>query len=223
VTNADAITEEYLTRGIGQLEQYRTVYSGINLDQFHNVTPAADITDAGVRVVMVSRLADGKGFDDLLAAINLLSHNDLSVYLVGDGPLREQVQKEIDRSGLSEKVHMLGYRSDIPAILSACDIFVLPSYREGTPRVITEAMASGLPVIATDIAGIPEQVADRESGFLIEPGDVDALVNRLDRLASLESLRREFGTAGRERAARFSKERMLADLKGVYEELLDGQ
>lgn len=220
VTNADAIADDYLSRGIGSPEQYRTVYSGIDLERFHEATPATDIDGDGVRVVMVGRLADGKGFQDLLAAIDRLDC-DLSVYLVGDGPMRSEIVADIERRGLEGTVHMLGYRKDVAEILAACDVFVLPSYREGTPRVITEAMASGLPVIATDIAGIPEQVADGENGFLIQPGDIGALADRLERLCSSATLREEFSSEGRNRVERFSKEQMLTDIKAVYDELLE--
>lgn len=219
ITNADAIAKDYLSRGIGRPEQYTTVYSGIDIDRFQAVEPAEDVSGNGVRVVMIGRLADGKGFEDLLAAVDRLE-TDLSVYLVGDGPLRESLTAEIERRELSETVHMLGYRGDVPAILAASDVAVLPSYREGTPRVLTEAMASGLPVVATEIAGIPEQVCDGENGFLIEPGDVDALVDRLERLVLDTELREQFGADGRERVNRFSEERMLADLDAVYRDVL---
>ncbi|ELY42667.1 glycosyltransferase family 4 protein [Natronorubrum bangense] len=220
VTNADAIADDYLRRGIGQQEQYTTVYSGIDLEQFRDVTPAADVDGDGVRILMVGRLADGKGFDVLLDAVEQLATDDLSVYLVGDGPQKTFLEREIDRRGLAETVSMLGYRSDVPAIMAACDVFVLPSYREGTPRVITEAMASGLPVVATDIAGIPEQVADGESGYLIEPGDDAALANRLEALLASREQREALGAVGRKRVERFSDTQMLADLDAVYREVL---
>jgi glycosyltransferase involved in cell wall biosynthesis len=217
VTNADAITEAYLQRGIGHPDQYTTVYSGIEIDRFRDASPANDIDGSGVRILMVSRLADGKGFEDLFDAIEAID-GDVSVYLVGDGPLFEELNAMIDERDLP--VEMLGYRSDIAAIMAACDIFVLPSYREGTPRVITEAMASGLPVVSTAIAGIPEQVADGENGFLIQPGDDVALTDRLERLIESESLREAFGTVGYERVERFSVERMVSDLDAVYQGLL---
>jgi glycosyltransferase involved in cell wall biosynthesis len=219
ITNADAITDEYLQRGIGCVEQYETVYSGIDIDRFSKATPATDVDGPGVRILMVGRLVDGKGFEDLLGAVERLEDRQLSVYLVGDGPRREALEATIDRRSL-ENVHLLGYREDIPDIMAACDVFVLPSYREGTPRVITEAMASGLPVVATDIAGIPEQVEDGTNGFLIQPGDVTALVNCLERLVSSAALREDFGMAGRQRAERFSRERMLADIEEIYRELV---
>lgn len=221
IVNADAIAEDYLSRGIGEPKQYTTVYSGIDIDSFQDVDPAGDVDDERPRILMVGRLAKGKGFDVLLDALERLGRTDLSMYIVGEGPRRAWIESEVQSRGLNDIVTLLGYRSDVPAIMAACDVFVLPSYREGTPRVITEAMASGLPVIATDIAGIPEQVANKESGFLIQPGDDGALADRLSALIAFPERRETFGAAGRDRVERFSIERMTNDLDAVYQELLE--
>lgn len=221
VVNADAIAEEYISQGIGKPEQYTTVYSGIDIKAFQGIPPATDVDGDELRVLMVGRLAKGKGFDVLLDALDRLGRPDLCVYIVGEGPRREWIENEIRVRGLDEIVELLGYRSDIPAIMAACDVFVLPSYREGTPRVITEAMASGLPVVATNIAGIPEQVADGESGYLIDPGDAVALTERLAELLDSPARRQAFGEQGRERVARFSLSQMNQDLDAVYQSLLE--
>jgi glycosyltransferase involved in cell wall biosynthesis len=221
VTNADAIAADYLDRDIGRPEQYTTVYSGIDVEGFADAVPATDLPGERPRVTMVGRLVEGKGLGVLLDAVERLDA-DCSVCVVGDGPLRDSFEADVRERGLDDTVFAVGYRTDVAAILAASDVFVLPSFREGTPRVITEAMASGLPVIGTDIAGIPEQVVDGESGYLIPTGDPDALADRLDRLLADPDRRERFGTAGRERVGRFSTERMLADLDAVYADLLDG-
>lgn len=220
ITNADAIAEDYLRRGIGRPEQYTTVYSGIHLDRFRNATPAEDIAGDGVRIVMVGRLADGKGFGDLLAAVDQLRERDISVYIVGNGPLKQSLHKEIETRNLSETVRLLGYRNDIPEILSACDILALPSYREGTPRVITEGMACGLPVIATDIAGIPEQIENETNGLLFSPGDVDSLSTGLKKLIDSPELRKQYGEASLKRVDQFSVKTMLSDIDSIYQQLI---
>lgn len=220
VANADAITEDYLARGIGHRSQYETVYSGIDIDEIDRSTPAEDIDGTGTRVLMVGRLASGKGHEDLVEAICLLEQRELSVYLAGEGPLREQIQSIIHDRGLSDTVTMLGYRDDIGSVMAACDLLALPSYREGTPRVITEAMASGLPVIATEIAGIPEQIVDGENGFLLPPGDVAALRTKLEALVDSPELRTRFGAVSRQRVDRFDIERTVVDLDAIYQRLL---
>jgi glycosyltransferase involved in cell wall biosynthesis len=220
VTNADVIAEDYLERGIGTQEQYTTIYSGIDLDAFHSADPASDLPGARPRIVMIGRLAEGKGFDVLLDAMEALGDFDGSVCLVGEGPLYDSLSERIEEEGLEETVFLTGYRDDVPRVLAASDILVLPSFREGTPRVITEAMASGLPVVATDIAGIPEQVEDAESGYLVPTGDAQALADRLRNLLSDAQHREALGLRGLERAERFSVTTMLEAIDELYDSLL---
>jgi glycosyltransferase involved in cell wall biosynthesis len=220
VTNADVIAEEYLERGIGRREQYTTIYSGVDLDEFRDPAPADDLPGGRPRVVMVSRLVDGKGFEVFLDAAAEVCDGNASVCIVGEGPLRDSLEAEIDECGLGDSVFLVGYREDVPNVLAASDVLVLPSFREGTPRVITEAMASGLPVVATDIAGIPEQVADGESGYLIPTGDSTALAARLEEILADPDLRERMGEHGAKRAEQFSVETMLAELDGLYEGLI---
>lgn len=220
LTNADIMAQEYLERGIGEPEQYRTVRAGVDLQPFRSASPATDLPGEPPRVTMIGRLAAGKGFDVLLDAVEAVETEKFSVCLVGDGPLRDELARSIDERGLQDTVSLLGYRDDVPAILAASDVFVLPSFREGTPRSITEAMASGLPVVATDIAGIPEQVRDGESGYLVPTGDPGALAERLEQLLADAQMRAQMGNRGRERAKQFSAETMLEDLDELYEDLL---
>lgn len=222
VTNADVIAEDYLDRGIGSRSQYATIYSGVELDAFRDASPATDLPGNRPRVVMVGRLADGKGFDVMLDAAESVCDGDVSVCLVGDGPLYDQLSDQIVERDLSDSVFLTGYRDDVPRILAASDVLVLPSFREGTPRVITEAMASGLPVVATDIAGVPEQVEDAESGYLIPTGDADVLADRLNELLSDPELRERMGNRGLERVERFSVETMLETIDEMYQKLLVG-
>ncbi|KPN29445.1 trehalose synthase [Halolamina pelagica] len=221
VTNADVIAEEYLERGIGRPEQYTTVYSGVDLDAFADAEPAADLPGERLRVVMVGRLADGKGHGVLLDAVASMDDFEGSVCIVGDGPLYDSLASEIEERGLSDQVFLTGFRDDVPRVLAASDVLVLPSFREGTPRVITEAMASGLPVVATDIAGIPEQIEDGENGFLIPTGDAEALAARMGELARDSELRERMGERGLEQAERFSVASMVGKLDQVYGELLE--
>lgn len=219
ITNADAIADDYLERGIGRPEQYRTVYSGIDLDRFTDAE-AVELPGTGPRALIVARLVDGKGFDVLLDAVERLDHIQFSVSIVGDGPLSDQLDAEISKRGLDGTVFRLGYRDDVPAVMASSDCLVLPSFREGTPRVITEAMATGLPVVATDIAGIPEQIADEENGFLIPTGDPEALASGLESLLTDAELCRQMGQRSVDRVERFSTERMIEALDSVYRSVL---
>ncbi|OYR56872.1 glycosyl transferase family 1 [Halorubrum ezzemoulense] len=220
VTNADIITEDYLQRNIGTVEQYTTVYSGVELDAFADATPADDLPGKRPRIVMIGRLAEGKGHGVLLNAIESMNEDIGSVCIVGDGPLYDELEVEILKRGLDGRVFLTGFRDDIPNVLAASDVLALPSFREGTPRVITEAMASGVPVVATDIAGIPEQVADGESGYLIPTGDAKTLGQRLEQLLLDTELRHRMGQQGTERAERFSVETMVEKTDEIYQDLL---
>jgi len=221
ITNADIIANEYLDWGIGTPEQYTTVYSGVDLDAFATAEPADDLPGERPRVVMVGRLAEGKGHGVLLDAVAGMDDFEGSVCIIGDGPLYDSLETEVEERGLSGTVFLTGFRSDVPNVLAASDVLVLPSFREGTPRVITEAMASGLPVVATNIAGIPEQVVDGESGYLVPTGDAAAVRERLGELVGDSGLRKRMGKRGLERAERFSVEAMVRELDEVYGELIE--
>ena len=220
ITNADVIADDYLARGIGTPDQYTTVYSAVDLDAFADADPAEDLPGERPRVVMIGRLADGKGHGVLLDAVESLDDVEGSVCLVGDGPLYDDLDAEITERGLGDRVFLTGFRDDVPRVLAASDVLVLPSFREGTPRVITEAMASGLPVVATDIAGIPEQVVDGENGFLIEPSGVDTLASQIERLVDSKPLRQRLGAEGRRRVTEFSTQKMLSEIDSIYADLL---
>ncbi|WP_459862968.1 glycosyltransferase [Halorubrum trueperi] len=201
-------------------EQYTTVYSGVDLKAFADAEPATDLPGERPRVVMVGRLADGKGHGVLLNAVESLGNFEGSVCIVGDGPLYDSLDADIEDRGLSEQVFLTGFRDDVPRVLAASDVLILPSFREGTPRVITEAMASELPVIATDIAGIPEQVVDGESGYLIPTGNAKMLAERMNELLLDPDLRDRMGKVGWKRAKRFSVETMRDNLDHLYQEFL---
>lgn len=138
---------------------------------------------------------------------------------MGDGPLYDSLDADVENHKLSEQVFLTGFRNDIPRVLAASDVLVLPSFREGTPRVITEAMASGLPVIATDIAGIPEQIVSEENGYRVPTGDSEALADRLKELLSDVELREQMASRGLARSERFSIDTMIEELDGLYREL----
>jgi glycosyltransferase involved in cell wall biosynthesis len=223
VANAEAIKREFLRAGVGRAEQYVTVHSGIDLEHFSEAAPL----DLGLpantfKVLTAARLAPGKGFSELLqAAAELAREADPIVLLIaGEGPLRPWLEREIKRRGLMEKVRLLGHQPDLAPLMKAVDCFVLPSYREGTPRAISEAMAAGLPIIATGVDGIPEQIVDGLNGILIEPRAVQPLVAAIHTLARDPALRRQMGEASRERAQLFSLPAMVAALDRLYQELL---
>lgn len=142
----------------------------------------------------------------------------LRLVLVGDGPLKAECERILADAGLRELAWLPGARSDVPAVMQGLDLFVLPSLAEGISNTILEAMASGLPVVATAVGGNADLVEDGVSGRIVPPGDVPALAQALIAFAQDEPLRRAAGAAGRARVeARFSLETMVRAYQQVYE------
>jgi glycosyltransferase involved in cell wall biosynthesis len=152
-----------------------------------------------IRLLFVGRLAPVKGLRVLLDAMtNLISElPQLHLVLVGDGPDRSNL--EAAAAPLGDAVSFTGYLSqqEVAQAMQACDVFVLPSFAEGVPVVLMEAMASGKPVIATRVAGVGELVEDTQSGLLVLPGDLDGLIAAIRGIAQDVARRDEMGAAGR--------------------------
>jgi glycosyltransferase involved in cell wall biosynthesis len=151
-------------------------------------------------VVAVGRLKAPKDFLTLVRALGRLRPDSFEAMIVGDGPDRARLEDEIESLGLAGHVRLAGERRDVPELLAGADVFALPSASEGMPVSVLEAMAAGLPVVASRVGGVPEQVADGETGLLVRPGDPHELAAALERLIGDRDLRRRLGAAGRARA-----------------------
>jgi glycosyltransferase involved in cell wall biosynthesis len=145
----------------------------------------------------------------------------LRLVIVGDGPLRDRVDACIRAEGIESLVWLPGDREDVPDLLRMLDLFVLPSLGEGISNTILEAMATGLPVIATRVGGNPELVDDRVTGTLVPPADPSALSAAIERYAENEALMHRDGAAACAKIAkRFNWDRCVEEYLGVYDELL---
>ena len=153
-----------------------------------------------VRLIAVGRLKAPKDFVTLVRALATLPDGTFEALIVGEGPDRPLVEAEIERLGIGEHVELAGERSDVPALLAESDLFVLSSTSECLPVCVLEAMAAGLPVVASDVGGVRELVAEGESGLLVRNGKPDELGAALAFLIADPSLRLQFGAAGRARA-----------------------
>jgi glycosyltransferase involved in cell wall biosynthesis len=186
--------------------------NGVDTARF---TPAVSRDEAGpVRLVFVGRLVRQKGLDVLLEALaRLPAGADYELTLVGDGPLRPALTGQAQALGLTSRLRFVGWagREDMPDLLRRADIFVFPSRDEGMPNAVLEAMATGLPVVATRISGNEEVVVDGQTGLLVPPDDPDALAGALARLLADRPLGRSLGAAGRERAGREYSWRAVAE------------
>ena len=171
------------------------------------------------RIVMVANLRTEKAHDVLIEATALLlrTYPDVRVTCVGDGPERDRLMALAHDRGVSHAVAFPGHADDIPAVLAANDVFVLSSRSEAFPNAVLEAMAAGLPVVASNVGGIPEIVDDGRTGLLMPPDDPRALADRLMQLLSSPALAALLGAAARaDVRARYSFDRMVHGFEQLY-------
>ncbi len=196
----------------GELRDRRTMRHELGL-------PAAAVVG-----VMVARMDGLKGHATLLEALAQRQERGEAplVLLAGDGAVRQDLEAQARRLGLDDHhVRFLGFRRDVPDLLAASDFFLLPSLTEGLPLSVLEAMAFGLPVVATPVGGIPEVVTPDREGLLIPVEDVHALAAAIARLTCNPSLRLQLGRAARERVQRdFSYDAMTSQYEELYTTLL---
>jgi glycosyltransferase involved in cell wall biosynthesis len=149
-----------------------------------------------------------------------MEFSDLHLQIAGAGPERPALDEDIRALGLNDAVRFLGWQADLAPWLAGWDIFVQPSLEEGLPIAAMEAMAAGLPVVATAVGGTPELVEDGKTGWLVPPGDPAALVQRIRALLLNPEQARVIGAAGRARVReKFSTDRMVTELSAIYDEL----
>lgn len=200
------------------------VHCGVTPELFEPVP----LGGRGRRLLYTGRLAVAKGLPVLLESIAQLKslHPDLELLIVGDGGDRRDLEAQVQRLAIADQVTFLGYQSqaEVRQWLQQVDVFVLPSFAEGVPVSLMEAMAAGLPVVTTRIAGVAELVEDGSSGFLVPPGDSQTLGDRLHRLLVDPELRHRFGQAGRAKVQReFNLEHEGAWLHQIFRSTLQGQ
>jgi len=239
---ADAMTREFLSRGIGRPEQYVTVYSGMETRTFLEAAPGE--TRAEVRASLgigaddfvigtVARLAEHKGHDDILDAIatDLRDRPTWRLLWVGDGWWRERLLGRLRAMGLGDRVITTGLvpPERVPGMMRAMDVLVHPSYREGLPRTLPQALLSGTPVVAYDVDGTSEACLDpsrvggeKSTGLLVPAGDRTRLRDSIHWMADHPAERAAMASHGRSLCAdRFSAERMVAHLERIYFEKKD--
>lgn len=204
-------------------DRVRVVYNSVDMDRYPARNPGSELRrelglapDAHV-LTMVGTFKAQKGHTHLLDAVAKLfpRHPNLRLLLVGDGGLRVECEEQARRLGLEEAVVFLGTRRDVPELLAVSNAFVLPSLWEGLSLALIEAMASGLPVVATDVSGSSLAVVDGETGWLVSPGDPAPLAAALEELIEDAEEAHDRGLRGRARAetlfsARAQAERLVA-------------
>jgi glycosyltransferase involved in cell wall biosynthesis len=173
------------------------IRNGVALDRPRH--RPGNATDDAMTVLSVGRLRAPKDFPVLVRAAEQLPPATARIAIAGDGPDRAGIEAAIRHDG-GAPVELLGERDDVPELLAAADVFVLPSRSEGMPLSVLEAMAAGVPVVASAVGGVPELVVDGVTGVLVPPGDAAALAAALARLAGDAAERERMGAAARRRA-----------------------
>lgn len=240
VASCQAVARQLSTREAIPPEKLVVIYNGIDPSVFprsqsllsgdrpewrDDFLKTFDLDPSSLHLACVGRLSPEKGQALLLEALSLLTAKGLRVQVVffGEGPLRQALQERCAQLNLGAQVRFAGLRRDLHHWLPCFDLFALPSAWEGLSMALLEAMAAGLPVVATGVGGSPEVVVDGVTGLLVPPGDAAALANALTRLAQDPDLRHEMGAAGKQRVeAQFSLSSTVAALNNLYEELLSG-
>ncbi|HSP72423.1 MAG TPA: glycosyltransferase family 4 protein [Gaiellaceae bacterium] len=225
------VRDDLVALGVALESKFAVIRLGIELDtrvadsaaSRADTRRALGIDDGRFVIGWIGRMTAVKRAEDVLRAFKLVRDRgiDACLCMVGDGPDRERVEQLAHDLGVVRDCLFPGYQEEIGPFFGAFDVFVLPSANEGTPVTAIEALASGCPVVATRVGGVPDVVRDGEDGFLVEPGDVDQLAGRLAELASDPDLRGRLGGAGRERVVpRYGVERLIDDVDGLYRDLL---
>lgn len=215
ITVSDYDRELGLNAHIAAPEKLITVHNGMP-DYPRNRVPAPD---ARVRMIMVARFAEQKDYHTLVAAMAGLRHLPCSLSLVGNGDA-SAVQAQIDQAQLNDHVQILGQRADVNDLLNAADIFLLITHWEGFPRSIVEAMRSGLPTIATAVAGVPESVTHGKTGLLVAHQDAMGVAAAITQLVTNAPLRESMGQAARARYEQeFTFEHMFRQTTALYQQV----
>jgi glycosyltransferase involved in cell wall biosynthesis len=238
-TQSDEDRRTAIAKGIIASDKILTIGNGIDMERFDPAKISADVlaekrTELGIPedvpvIGIIGRLVREKGYVELFQAGRIVSAKipDVHFLVIGSAlksdhdAAREEIDTAIKRTGLADRVHFAGLRTDVPELLSLCTVYTLPSWREGMPRSIIEAMAMERPVVATNIRGCREEVIEGETGYLVPVRDAVSLGAALLKVLENPDEGRRMGIAGRKRALeRFDERLVLQRQWEVYEKLL---
>jgi glycosyltransferase involved in cell wall biosynthesis len=221
--------EDYLNLRVGRPEMLVTVHSGVDINRYlNNETHVIEkkqtlgLLPNEFLVGFVGWLLPIKGPLHLLRAMANVwrEHPEVTLVFVGKGELDVDLRAEVLRLNANGRVKFLGWRDDIEELMQIFDVLVLPSLNEGMGRVLVEAMASGKPVVASRVSGIPDLVKHGRTGILVPPADEDALANAIMRLVNNPQEAKSMGELGRFHSLRFSLETMVEKIDEIYDGLI---
>jgi glycosyltransferase involved in cell wall biosynthesis len=222
-----------ISHGIAPLAKFSTIYSGFDIKTFLSCSELRTeyrkkfgFSEDDIVVGKIARLFDHKGHHDVISALSKIvqKSSKVKILFVGDGTLRTELESRVTRLGLAERCVFVGLLrpDEIPGAVSAIDVLVHTSLREGLARAISQAIAAAKPIVAYDLDGTPEVVIDGKTGFLIPAGDIEKLGERILQLSMNNALRSTMGSEGRRLfASQFDHVNMTKAIRSVYERVLD--
>jgi len=231
VAVSENVRKEILAFKVGTPEKVITVPLGLELDRFlsidgpsGNLRGELGLSEGDILIGNVQRLVPTKGHRYLFRSIQLLKESapEVRFVIAGDGEMRGELEQLAENLGLKENIYFLGFRKDVDNVYADSDAIVFPSLTEGSPIAIIEALASGRPVVATDVGGISELVDDGKCGFVVPAKDPRALTEALLKLIRDEGLRKSFGENARSKVyPHLSHTRLVKDMEKIYLELVN--
>ena len=231
--NADAIIAltEDMKRGIQKIwdRDAFVVPNGIDLDRFENLSreefrKRLKIEEAEKIIIFVGGLRPVKGVKYLIEAMKIIidKNRNTKLFIVGDGEEREYLENLVRNLNLEKHINFIGQvpNEEVREYMAASNVFILPSLSEGFPVTVVEAMASGLPIVATNVRGLPEIVKDGENGFLVEPKNLEEIADKVLLLLKNEELRKRISKRNKEEVKKYSWKNIVEKLEDVYYECL---
>jgi len=206
----------YYIPGVGIDTKY---YQDIIIDKI-NTRKSLNLDNNDIVLIAMGDLIDRKNYETSLKAVAKTNNSKVHFLICGNGPKMDSLKLLSETLGINNQVHFLGYRRDIHELLSISDIFLFPSYQEGLPRSMMEAMASGLPCIASKIRGNVDLIEDNVGGFLFNPTDVNGYANAINLLAQNDELRLKMSKNNLEKIKHFDVSNIIYQLKGIYTKVL---
>lgn len=200
---------------------------GLNVARMQNPARSRELvreefglTESDKFIISIGELDDNKNHITVIKALATLGRKDFKYVVCGVGPNKDMLLAEAEHMGLKDNVILAGYRSDIPDVLNAADIFVFPSFHEGMPVSALEAMACGLPIICSEIRGNVDIIREGDNGYLFQPSDVETLARKLEYLLDDAEKRKVMGMKNKENVKVFSLESVTEELKRIYRSVL---
>ncbi|MFQ5706408.1 MAG: glycosyltransferase family 4 protein [bacterium] len=224
--------QEHMALGIASADKFQVIPCGISLQRFlasastnGRIRMELGISDREFVIGWAGRLVPVKGCEIFLRAGQhvLRKFPEARLLIVGDGVLRKSLEALCVELGMADATLFAGMRTDMPEVLRAVDLFVHTSYNEGLGRVILEAMACGAPVIATAVGGVPDLIQPGRTGFLVPPGDVSELAEKIGACIRQKDRRTSIVVAARKQLPSFDVENMVSQVEALYREIWDSK